>query len=122
MIFDNFKDRIAEIYCLANTPGYIYRNIVNLLSNADFQTISEHNLEAFENSIKRDEPYLFYLAIYIRVKNNFKIDEKKYNNIKWHNEYIAYCKMKQINSSTFSFSTGNEITTINSIGEVSINA
>jgi hypothetical protein len=122
MILDNLKEQIEEIYCLANTPGYIYRNIANLFLNVDFQSISELELDAFENSIGNSEPHLFYSTIYIRIKNNFKINEKKYEHIKWHDEYMAYCKMKQINSSTFSFSTGNEIININPVCEAPINA
>jgi hypothetical protein len=121
MILDNLKRQMTEIYYLANTPTYIFRSIVNIFSNVDFQTISAHELDLYEDSIKEDELYLFYLTIYIRIKNNFLIDQAKYKNIKWCDEYITYCKLKQINTLTSSFTIGDEILNINSACEVNIN-
>jgi hypothetical protein len=121
MILDTFKAYLAEIYYLANTPSYIYRNIVNMFSNVDFQTISEDELEIFENSINENELYLFYLVIFIKIKNDFKFDLNKYNHVKWYNEYITYCKMKQTNTSIYSFSIGDEIVNLNSTYEVNVN-
>jgi hypothetical protein len=122
MILDNLKRQMAEIFYLANTPTYIFRNIVNVFSNVDFQTISEHELDLYEASVKEDELYLFYLIIYIRIRNNFVIDQRKYKKLKWYDEYIIYCKLKQINTVTSSFTIGDEILNANSICEVNINA
>jgi hypothetical protein len=104
MILDKFKAQVAEIYYLANTPSYIYRNIVNTFSNVDLRTISECELDDFEDSITDHEVYLFYLVIYIRIRNNFEVDKSKYKCMRWCNEYITYCKVKQTNTSTYSFS------------------
>jgi hypothetical protein len=122
MILDNLKRQMAEIFYLANTPTYIFRNIVDIFSNVDFQTILEHDLDLYEASIKQDELYLFYLIIYIRIRNNFVIEPAKYKNIKWYDEYITYCKLKQINTLTSSFTMGDEILNASSVCEVNINA
>jgi hypothetical protein len=113
---------MAEIFYLANTPTYVFRNIVNTFSNVDFTTISEHELDSYEASIQQDELYLFYLTIYIRIKNNFVIDREKYKKIKWRDEYITYCKLKQINTVTSSFTMEDKIFNTNSVYEVNTNA
>jgi hypothetical protein len=93
---------------------------VNIFSNVDFQSISESELELFEKSIKNDEEYLFYLTIYIRIKNGFNINEDRYKEIKWFNEYFDYCKIKQTNTISYSFYMDDVI--INSTcGEVRLN-
>jgi hypothetical protein len=121
MNIENLKIPMAEIYYLANTPTYIYRNIVRIFSNIDLDVLSEKELDMLENSIKDDEQYLLYLIIFIRIKNNFKINNEKYKSIKWCNEFISYCKSKEINTSVLNFSMAKEYTNNVSNQEVSFN-
>jgi hypothetical protein len=103
MNIENLKIPMAEISYSANTPTYIYRNIVKIFSNIDLDVLSETELDILEDSLKDDEQYLLYLMIFIRIKNNFKINNEKYKSIKWSNEFISYCKSKEINTSTLIF-------------------
>jgi hypothetical protein len=98
MIFDNIKLQIAEIYYLANTPTYIYRNIVELMANINLDNLSLCELEVFENQISKEEKYLFYLVIYIRVIKSFDLNLEKYKTLKWVNEFCDYCKINRVYS------------------------
>jgi hypothetical protein len=122
MNIENLKIPMAEIYYLANTPTYIYRNIVRIFSNIDLDVLSEKDLDILENSIKDDEQYLLYLMIFFRIKNSFKINNEKYKSIKWSNEFISYCKSKEVNTSVSNFSMGEEYTNNVSNQAVSFNA
>jgi len=95
MNFDTLKMPMAQIYYLANTPTYIYRNIVSEFANMNLQSVLEADLDVWENSISVEDTYLLYLAIYIRIINEYKFDEAKYKNLKWHEEFISYCRAKQ---------------------------
>ncbi|MDR1895436.1 MAG: hypothetical protein LBR10_01435 [Prevotellaceae bacterium] len=122
MNIENLKIPMAEIYYLANTPTYIYRNIVRIFSNIDLDVLSEKELDVLENSIKDDEQYFLYLLIFVRIKNNFKIDNEKYKSIKWGNEFISYCKSKEVNTSVSKFSMFEGYTNNVSNQKVSFNA
>ena len=122
MNIENLKIPMAEIYYLANTPTYIYRNIVRIFTNINLDVLSEKELDMLENSIKDGEQYLLYLMIFVRIKNNFKINNEKYKSIKWSNEFISYCISKEVNALVSNFSMAEEYTNNVSNQEVSFNA
>jgi hypothetical protein len=99
---------MAQIYYLANIPTYIYTNIVDIFANIDFKNVSEEEINVYEESLKNDDRYMLYLFIYIRIKNGYKLDENRYENLKWYEEFISYCKSKQSNNTTSLLSIGNE--------------
>ena len=98
MNFEIIKIPMAEIYYLANTPTYIYRRIVDTFTNIDLEDISEDEIDVYERYLGDDEKYLLYFLIYIKVKNGYKINEDMYKGLKWYEEFISYCKSKQVSS------------------------
>jgi hypothetical protein len=122
MIFDNIKLQIAEIYYLANTPTYIYRNIVELMANINLDNLSLCELEMFENQINKEENYLFYLVIYIRIIKLFDLDLKKYKTLKWVNEFCDYCKINCVYSGVSLISMNEDANIFNPGQKVVFNA
>jgi len=122
MNLDTLKMPMARIYYLANTPTYIYRNIVSEFTNMNLQSVLEADLDVWESSISEEDSYLLYLAIYIRIINEYKFDEARYKNLKWHEEFISYCRAKQTSTLSYSLSMGEDYTSINTTQEVTVNA
>lgn len=103
MNFDNLINHMAEIFSLANTPTYIYRNIVDTFTNIDLKDISETEINEYEKSLKKKEDYMLYLLIYIKIKKGYRLDENIYKDLKWHEEFISYCRSKQMTLSSFRY-------------------
>jgi hypothetical protein len=122
MNLDILKNPMAEIYYLANTPTYIYRKIVDTFANIDLKDIPETEINTYEKSLKDSEKYLLYLFIYIKIKNEYKLNEDMYKDLKWHDEFISYCRSKQISTLSSSYCAGDDYTSSNTNREFVIDA
>jgi hypothetical protein len=120
MNINKIKKIIKEYYLLANTPSYLYRRIEEIALNTNIDDLTEDEINDIESKIKTNEPYLYYFTLYLKVKNNYYFDNKKYNFLKWINEYLAILNETQINNCIITINSTNIFESDNTFTEVTL--